>query len=65
MRIFAVLLVSLVVAPLRAAAAMPAIGDQAPDFTLPDQDGKPVHLAAFRGKSNVVVAFYPRAFTPG
>jgi peroxiredoxin Q/BCP len=39
-------------------------GDTAPDFTLPDADGKPVHLADYRGK-NVVVYFYPAASTPG
>jgi peroxiredoxin Q/BCP len=42
----------------------PEAGDQAPDFTLPDQDGNPVHLADLRGK-NVVVYFYPKADTPG
>ncbi len=40
------------------------IGDEAPDFTLSDQDGNPVHLADLRGK-NVVVYFYPKADTPG
>jgi peroxiredoxin Q/BCP len=39
-------------------------GDEAPDFTLPDQDGNAVHLADLRGK-NVVVYFYPKADTPG
>jgi peroxiredoxin Q/BCP len=39
-------------------------GDQAPDFTLPDQDGNPVELAALRGQP-VVVYFYPKADTPG
>ena len=42
-----------------------AEGKKAPDFTLTDQHGKSVHLSALRGKSNVVVAFYPMAFTPG
>jgi peroxiredoxin Q/BCP len=35
------------------------VGTQAPDFTLPDQDGNQVALAALRGK-NVVLVFYPR-----
>jgi thioredoxin-dependent peroxiredoxin len=39
-------------------------GDTAPDFTLPDQDGQPVALAALRGKP-VVLYFYPKADTPG
>jgi thioredoxin-dependent peroxiredoxin len=39
-------------------------GDQAPDFTLPDQHGKPVKLSDFREKT-VVLYFYPKADTPG
>ena len=39
-------------------------GQQAPDFTLPDQDGKPVALSSFRG-APVVLYFYPKALTPG
>jgi peroxiredoxin Q/BCP len=39
-------------------------GDKAPDFTLPDQHGRPVALADFSG-SPVVVYFYPKADTPG
>lgn len=39
------------------------VGDVAPDFTLKDQDGKDVSLASFRGRRNVVVLFYPLAFT--
>jgi thioredoxin-dependent peroxiredoxin len=39
-------------------------GEQAPDFTLPDQDGRPVRLEDFRGQ-RVVVYFYPKADTPG
>jgi len=41
------------------------VGDQAPDFTLPDQNGKPVTLSSFKGKKNVVLAFYVLAFTGG
>jgi peroxiredoxin Q/BCP len=40
------------------------IGDPAPDFTLPDQDGNPVSLAALRGQ-RVVIYFYPKDDTPG
>jgi peroxiredoxin Q/BCP len=39
-------------------------GDQAPDFELPDQNGKPVRLSQLRGRS-VVLYFYPKADTPG
>jgi thioredoxin-dependent peroxiredoxin len=39
-------------------------GREAPDFTLPDQDGKAVSLHGHRGRW-VVVYFYPRADTPG
>lgn len=38
-------------------------GDIAPDFTLPDSEGKPVSLSQFKGK-NLVIAFVPAAFTP-
>jgi len=37
---------------------------QAPDFTLPDENGNPVSLDQFRGK-DVVLFFYPKANTPG
>jgi thioredoxin-dependent peroxiredoxin len=40
-------------------------GASAPDFTLNDQDGKPVTLSGFRGQKNVVVYFYPKDDTPG
>ena len=39
------------------------VGDEAPDFELPDQDRKPVRLSSFRGEKNVVVVFYPLSFT--
>jgi peroxiredoxin Q/BCP len=39
-------------------------GDQAPDFTLPDQHGNPVTLSELRGQT-VVLYFYPKADTPG
>lgn len=41
------------------------VGDQAPDFTLPSTDGAAVHLADLIGKSTVVLAFFPAAFTGG
>jgi peroxiredoxin Q/BCP len=39
-------------------------GDEAPDFTLPDQHGDPVGLSGFRGRK-VLLYFYPKADTPG
>jgi thioredoxin-dependent peroxiredoxin len=39
-------------------------GDPAPQFSLPDQDGKPVSLADFKG-SKLLVYFYPKDDTPG
>jgi len=41
-----------------------APGDSAPEFTLPDADGSPVSLSAYRGQ-RVIVYFYPAAMTPG
>jgi len=59
--------------PLRAQmktedSAMPKVGDMAPDFTLKHFDGndlKDVKLSDYRGKKNVVLAFYIFAFTGG
>src|SRR5215469_16587593 len=39
------------------------IGDVAPDFELKDQHGTPVQLSALRGSKNVVLVFYPLAFS--
>jgi cytochrome oxidase Cu insertion factor (SCO1/SenC/PrrC family) len=41
------------------------VGDMAPDFSLPDQNGTIVKLSDFRGKQNVVLAFFVLAFTSG
>jgi mycoredoxin-dependent peroxiredoxin len=38
-------------------------GQEAPDFTLKDQDGNDVSLSSFRGTQNVVIVFYPFTFT--
>jgi len=40
-------------------------GDLAPDFTLPASDGRVYKLSDFRGRQAVVIAWFPRAFTPG
>jgi peroxiredoxin len=39
------------------------VGDEAPDFELKDQHGTPVRLSQFRGAKNVVLVFYPLAFS--
>lgn len=40
-------------------------GDKAPDFKLPNQEGKRIALQDFKGKKNVVLYFYPKDMTPG
>ena len=40
------------------------VGQEAPDFEVRDQNGTPVRLSSFRGQKNVVLVFYPLAFTP-
>ena len=42
----------------------PKAGEEAPDFTLKSHLDTEVRLSDFRGKQNVVMAFYPLAFTP-
>ena len=69
--IFAILLMLAlsVAAMAQASPAPPAthlkVGMPAPDFTLNDTTGKPVKLSDFKGKKNVVLAFYVLAFTGG
>ncbi|HLL69801.1 MAG TPA: redoxin domain-containing protein [Pyrinomonadaceae bacterium] len=41
------------------------VGDPAPDFTLSNTKGEKVKLSDFKGKKNVVLAFYVLAFTGG
>jgi peroxiredoxin len=41
----------------------PQVGDVAPDFTAASTSGKDVSLSSFRGKRNVLLAFFPLAFT--
>jgi len=54
--------------PAFAQNSMPKVGDMAPDFALKYSDGKDlkeVKLSDYRGKKNVVLAFYVFAFTGG
>jgi len=46
--------------PAPVAVALPA-----PDFVLPDQNGKLVRLSDYRGKKTVALCFFPKAATPG
>jgi hypothetical protein len=41
------------------------VGDMAPDFSLPATTDKTERLSDYKGKKNVVLAFYPKAFTGG
>jgi peroxiredoxin Q/BCP len=67
--LFALLGVAAVAALFAAGAradgdVLPAVGQPAPAFTLPSQDGSPISLASYRGKW-VVLYFYPRDMTSG
>jgi peroxiredoxin Q/BCP len=60
----AVVTVAVLAVPrLLSRSSKPAVGNMAPDFTLPSQDG-PVSLKDYRGKW-VVLYFYPKDQTPG
>jgi peroxiredoxin len=66
------LLAALVLVGTAAAQSAPVVastqlkvGEAAPDFTLLSDQWQPVHLTDYRGKKNVVLAFYVLAFTPG
>lgn len=71
--VLAGLLVTMAAGPMQAqtnkeGSSMPNVGDTAPDFTLKYIDAggeKQVKLSDYRGKKNVVLAFYIFAFTGG
>lgn len=50
---------------IAAPASALEVGDMAPDFELPGSDGKTYHLADYRGKQAVVLAWFPKAYTRG
>lgn len=58
------LLLAAGLAVAQAPAAMPAVGQSAPNFTLPNNDGQRVSLSQYRGQW-VVLYFYPADFTSG
>ena len=47
------------------AVAEVTVGAEAPDFALPGHDGNEVRLSSLRGERNVLLAFFPQAFTGG
>jgi len=55
----------LALAATDAFAAEPKVGEKAPEFSLPGSDGKTYNLNDFKGKSAVVLAWFPKAFTGG
>ncbi len=59
------LLIALLVAPFRAPAADLAVGADAPAFSLVGSDGAQHALADHVGERGVVLAWFPKAFTPG
>ena len=61
--VIAVVAIAVAGLPLFRGGVVPPAGSVAPDFTLPRQDGTPVHLAGLRGQW-VVLYFYPRDNTP-
>jgi peroxiredoxin Q/BCP len=60
----AVIILAALVPRLLLKSEAPAVGSEAPDFSLPSQDGSMVSLKDYRGKW-VVLYFYPKDQTPG
>src|SRR5438093_87508 len=58
-------LYGLILVAFRSDAAMPKIGDQAPDFAAPASDGSTVKLNEQLGKGFIVLYFFPKDDTPG
>jgi peroxiredoxin len=50
--------------PFRRTNMTRELGSPAPDFSLKSHDDRIIHLIDFRGKKNVVLAFFPLAWTP-
>jgi peroxiredoxin Q/BCP len=58
-------LITLALVAGTATAAIPKVGDRAPDFTATASDGSTVKLSQHVGKGNIVLYFYPKDDTPG
>lgn len=63
-RLLPLLLLAFAAATAAPAAALEP-GDEAPAFSLPGSDGETWTLSQFAGKQGVVLAWFPKAFTPG
>lgn len=48
-----------------AMASTPKVGEQAPDFVVTDTQGKELKLSALVNEGPVILAFFPKAFSPG
>ena len=64
-RFHLIAIVALMAAGISAQAGELQVGDPAPDFALAASDGRTYRLSEFKGRKAVVVAWFPRAFTPG
>ena len=64
-RLWPLLLLLIVVPTSVAIAAAPEVGARAPDFRFAGEDGRTYRLADYAGKKGVVLAWFPKAFTPG
>jgi peroxiredoxin Q/BCP len=62
---FSIWCLVLILGVMGTAAAEPRAGDVAPDFTLLGSDGKTYTLDQFKGQRGLVLAWFPKAFTPG
>jgi len=56
---------SLTLLAVLAVASAPKVGDLAPDFSAKDTDGSTVTLSTMLKDGPVILAFFPKAFTPG
>jgi thioredoxin-dependent peroxiredoxin len=65
MRLIAALLMTVLILVPNALADVPKVGDRTPDFELKGSDGKTYTAKDFIGKKAVIIAWFPRAFTPG
>ena len=63
--VLALLAAAFLAAGATAGAEPLAPGSKAPDFTLQGTDGRSYSLSQFAGRRGVVLAWFPKAFTPG